>query len=335
MKSTKSLLDKLSISDKKVAEYLRSFDDDINTFKKQLNEEVSIATIDEVNKKLEDFKKNIDVTPLLDSLTKMEAAFKQDTQALYDELQSKTLELSTADESRTKGLKSSISTLQSKIAGLEATFKSDVAEIRKSMPDMSDLEDRVSELTMTLDSRVTALEDEEPQEVKDWTETINKLRGEVMNRINNIGGGAMNRKVTFGGVDYLTRYTDINYKAGSNVTFTVANNNATKMVDVTIAATGGGGGGMVRSINNIAISTAAGSASGTDYVYLCTGTLTLTLPDATASNTNLYTVKNVGTGVVTIDTTSAQTIDGSPTVIMPVQYTSVDLISDTANWDIT
>ena len=65
------------------------------------------------------------------------------------------------------------------------------------------------------------------------------------------------------------------------------------------------------------------------------GTLTLTMPDATAGNTNLYTVKNVGSGVVTINTTSAQTIDGSSTIVMPVQFTSVDLISDTANWVIT
>jgi hypothetical protein len=144
----------------------------------------------------------------------------------------------------------------------------------------------------------------------------------------------MNRQILIGGVDPLTRYTDINLKSGSNVTITYVNNNTTKKVDVTISSTGGGGGGTVRSINNVSVDTAAGSTSGTDYVYLCSGTMTLTLPDAT-TNTNLYTVKNVGTGMIIINTTSSQTIDGGLTALLRVQYTSVDLISDTANWNVT
>lgn len=143
----------------------------------------------------------------------------------------------------------------------------------------------------------------------------------------------MSRQIFIGGADPLTRYTDINLKAGSNVTITYANNNTTKKVDITIASTGGGGGS-VRSINSVSTPTTAGSTSGTDYVYLVSGTTTITLPTA-VGNTNLYTIKNVGTGVVTINTTSSQTIDGSLTVSMPVQYTAVDLISDTANWNVT
>lgn len=147
------------------------------------------------------------------------------------------------------------------------------------------------------------------------------------------GGGNANRNIAIGGNgSVLSRYTDINLKPGSNVTITYANNNTTKYTDVTIAATGGGG--TTRSINNISTSQTAGDTAGTDYVYLCTGTLTLTLPTA-VGNENLYTVKNVGTGVVTIDTTGGETIDGNLTIVMPVQFTSVDIISDSVNWNIT
>ncbi len=144
----------------------------------------------------------------------------------------------------------------------------------------------------------------------------------------------MNRKINFNGTDKLTRYTDINWKAGNNVTFTIANNNQTKMVDVTVASTGGSGSGIVRSIQNISASQNADASATTDYVYLCSNTMTLTMPDAT-TNSNLYTIKNVGSGTITINTTSAQTIDGSASIILPVQYTSVDLISDSANWGVT
>jgi hypothetical protein len=88
------------------------------------------------------------------------------------------------------------------------------------------------------------------------------------------------------------------------------------------------------SINIISTNTAAGSAASTDYVYLVSGTTTLTLPTA-VGNTNLYSIKRVGTGVVSIATTSSQTIDGSSSPItINVQYVSITVVSDGANWNI-
>ena len=88
-----------------------------------------------------------------------------------------------------------------------------------------------------------------------------------------------------------------------------------------------------KSINTVSVNTSAGSASSTDYVYLASGTINITLPTA-VGNQNLYTIKNVGTGVITIDTTSSQTIDGSLTAPIRVQYLSLTIISDGANWNI-
>ncbi len=85
----------------------------------------------------------------------------------------------------------------------------------------------------------------------------------------------------------------------------------------------------------ISISSPTTALNGTNaqYVYLVSGTTTLTLPTA-ISNMNNYTVKNVGVGTITITTTSSQTIDGSTTISLPVRYTSLTLVSDTANWNI-
>src|SRR4029077_9222285 len=121
--------------------------------------------------------------------------------------------------------------------------------------------------------------------------------------------------------------------AGTGVTISSLAPAATGQGEVTINSTGGGSG-ITRSVNVISTPTTAGATAATDYVYLVSGTTTLTLPTA-VGNTNLYTVKNVGTGVVTIATTSAQTIDGNSTITMATQFTSVDLISDSANWGIT
>ena len=89
----------------------------------------------------------------------------------------------------------------------------------------------------------------------------------------------------------------------------------------------------VKSINSVSGNTNAGSNQSTDYIYFASNTITITLPTA-ISNTNSYVIKNVGTGTITINTTSSQTIDGSLTALIKVQYLSLTLISDGANWNI-
>jgi len=122
----------------------------------------------------------------------------------------------------------------------------------------------------------------------------------------------------------------VNFIAGTGVTLAYAYANGRN--DITINASGGGGG-IVRSVNSININTTAGKTAATDYVYLTSGTTTLTLPTAVA-NTNLYTVKNTGVATVTVATTSSQTIDGSASASLPVANTSLSFISDNTNWRI-
>lgn len=93
-----------------------------------------------------------------------------------------------------------------------------------------------------------------------------------------------------------------------------------------------GSGG--KSINNVSTNTSAGSTSGTDYFYNCDGNITLTLPTA-IGNTSKYTIKNVGTGIVTIDTTLSQLIDEWDQVTISFKNNSLDIISDGANYKIT
>lgn len=91
--------------------------------------------------------------------------------------------------------------------------------------------------------------------------------------------------------------------------------------------------GNITTISSVSVNTAAGSTAYTDYVYLASGTINVTMPTA-VGNTARYTIKNVGVGTVTINTTGGETIDGSLTAPLPVQYTSLDLVSDGTNWNI-
>lgn len=96
-----------------------------------------------------------------------------------------------------------------------------------------------------------------------------------------------------------------------------------------------GSGGITRSVFVISTATGMGSTASVDYVYFVSGTTTTTLPTA-VGNTNRYTVKNTGAGVVTVATTSAQTIDGSASIALgssPANQ-SRDFVSDGSNWQI-
>ena len=89
-------------------------------------------------------------------------------------------------------------------------------------------------------------------------------------------------------------------------------------------------GGNSRSVVSISTTTNAGSNINTDYVYLISGTTTLTLPTA-IGNTNRYTAINAGNSTVTVNTTGGQTITGSASIaIKPGD--AYDFISNNTNW---
>lgn len=119
------------------------------------------------------------------------------------------------------------------------------------------------------------------------------------------------------------------YDPGTDTTY-----NASTTQVVAAGSGGTGMSGISRSIASVSSPTTAGATANIDYVYLVSGITTLTMPTA-VGNQNKYTVKNTGSNTVTIATTSGQTIDGSASITLPVANTSVDLISNGANWNVS
>lgn len=80
--------------------------------------------------------------------------------------------------------------------------------------------------------------------------------------------------------------------------------------------------------------TAGYSVLNTDAFIDCTsGTFTVTMFTAIGAPNLLYTIKNSGTGVITIATTGGQTIDGVSTKTL-YQNSTIILQSDGANWKV-
>lgn len=134
-----------------------------------------------------------------------------------------------------------------------------------------------------------------------------------------------------------------------NLSLFNASNNTLSIIN------GGGGTGNLSVQNKLSVQTVVvnGSISSaqvnksgaydlsatTDSVVFANASsagFTLTLPDATTCEGIRYTIKKVdsSSNTVTVGTTSSQTIDGSTTIGLSMQYLSVDLISDGGNWNI-
>ena len=71
-----------------------------------------------------------------------------------------------------------------------------------------------------------------------------------------------------------------------------------------------------------------------DELVLCNGTFTVTLPPVASSLGKVYTIKNVGSGVITIDGNSSEPIDWQATVSLSSQYDFITIASDKSVWHI-
>lgn len=326
-----------------------AFDEGVDRLKKGLKEKIQVKTLENVNGQLRRVKEGMNLEPLLTAIKDIDKNFdsriKQVAQALAQEV-SRFDELSKAErgETASKVAESSgtVEALKYELDTLKNQKDKEMEDLKAGLANLPNLKPENDAAFEEIRTRLAALEVEEPEVdlVSPIKQEIQAVRADLITRMNNreLHGGNMNRNIAIGGnTSVLSRYTDINLKAGPNTTLTYAYNDLTKYTDITLAATGGGGsvGGIIRSVNTIATNTNAGAVAGTDYIYLASGTLTLTLPTS-VGNSNLYTAKNIGAGVVTIATTGGETIDGSSNLILPIQFTSVDLISNNSgNWDIT
>ena len=78
--------------------------------------------------------------------------------------------------------------------------------------------------------------------------------------------------------------------------------------------------------------TASYTVGVNDYLIDVTGnTITVTLPTAVGINGKNYVIKNSGNGVVTVATTSGQTIDNASSKSLK-NNDSIEVISDGSNW---
>lgn len=78
--------------------------------------------------------------------------------------------------------------------------------------------------------------------------------------------------------------------------------------------------------------TADYSITADDFLIECDGTFTVTLPNVGDFPGKVYSIKNTGTGNVTVATRNNETIDGFTTKIITRRYDAPKIISNNSQW---
>lgn len=234
----------------------------------KVKEDSSLQFLDKINSNLESLKKGVDVMPIVEEIEKIQASMKQ----MQESASSQFVDNSKRSESTRFELTSLINKSKNELQEMSGKEISGVLEKIKLLEDqlsfqdsnsknqgqslkdiVADFENRIDSISSDIKNEskgrgdmalgVDGKFEESSKSVKDLAEELKKLRQEVMSRISTFGGGQANRNIAIGGnTSVLSKYTDINLIAGTNITLTNSNNNTTKYLDLTIAATGGGGG---------------------------------------------------------------------------------------------
>ena len=341
------LLNKLDGTNERTASAIQDFEAGVKSLHDKLRQEIQVSTLEEVNLKLNKFRKNVDVTPLITSLENLAKNFEDSVGSLLGDIEHKAAELRNLTLKGDETLETKAIELGGELSELRDSLDKIVTSNRTELNLINNELGRLLESSKSYATKeeletsmekggklVQLVEKKKDEEVKEIKETMKDFRTDFMTRLASKGGGNMNRNILIGNnPSVLSKYTDLNILAGNNVTLSYTNNNTRKTLDLTVAATGGSG--TTRSVDSTSVSSTVGSIAGTDYVVIANAGVRITLPTA-ASNENLYTIKNTAASSVLVSPNGADTIDTDTNIILQTQYTAVDLISDGVNnWNIT
>lgn len=261
-------------------------------FSDSLRNDATLQLLDTISKKLEQFKTDFNLSPIDEQLT-----------ALTAELETAKRDATSAITTQSKAFETALSAISRQIDALETqsaidtttplaaaidTLRTQLGAIRVSRDsDNTFWQQKLSALSDTFTAKLSALANDTStatlvaQTKTDLTDAQDKLRSEFIQKLSQQGGGQANRNIKFSG-SILTRYTDLNLLGAS-----FANNDTTKMADVTLGG-GGGGSGTVTSVSGT-----------TNRITVATGTTTpvIDISGSYVGQSSITTLGTITTGV--------------------------------------
>lgn len=151
-------------------------------------------------------------------------------------------------DSKLEDVNSLITRLEDKLSSSDSEVRNQLKEAKSAILDFNSKLSKAHKEIESLVNKSFAAYDKLDNKTELINKEIDSLKKDLISRFSDAmshkGGGSMNRQIRIDGTNYLTRYTDINLKAGSGMTLAAANDDVNKRVNITFTSTGGGGSGV-------------------------------------------------------------------------------------------
>lgn len=265
LKRLSSLESSLPISDTR--DYLDSIlKEQTDNFISNFKSNSTIKFLDTFNSKLDKFKKDFNLEPIISAIGKIQSDL-----SVSQETSTKDFEkISKAQESKYTELSNLVNTSKANLEKLNAKQIGDVlskvdkiqTELTYQSTDSNQKGQSLNEVITQLEKRINdafkGLETESSNRgefsktmdkrfsentvtITNTVKAIEELRQDMLVRIQN-KGGAPNQQINVNSSVMSKKYADVNFKAGTNITLTKADDDVNKRVNITITAAGGGSG---------------------------------------------------------------------------------------------
>lgn len=293
--------------------------EEISAFKETLKTNTTIKALEKITKAMARMKNDLSTKPIMDMVRELQKTTLQDQKASREEIQKKYVEFKQLLANTIESINKDVSATDKKIDPITKSLSAIYKQVEKLQAN-SELSEKTKEREMnSIGEKVSSVKKDLEKKIDDnyqkgltkndqlrviIAEGFKSFRAEMNSRISEAhyqdrsGGGNMNRQMLVGGFNPLTRFTDVNFVAGTGVTLTTANDLTNKRVNITISAAGG-----------VADTLAAVSAVSTDTAKsLYTMTSTIPVEFRTSGGVSLLYLKEdtniigVGTATPTIAT---------------------------------
>jgi len=238
-KILQKMLNKLEGTNERTNQAVRTFEDEVKNLRTKLQEEITVATLEEVNSKINKLRKSINLDPIVSSLETLKENLEQTVSLITKEIESNNKEvlesINNNIEEQTSEIKDLVVKIDTNVSKKDEEIKSLNKEVSKLQ---SNITNRETDLKLVKDNIKTVeegLKKEiskvkfDPSDIK--VDFENKI-SELNNRLSTVasrGGGSANQKISVNGTYATSRYADINLVLTGA---TVTNNDTTKTTDI-------------------------------------------------------------------------------------------------------
>lgn len=137
------ILNKLDNTNEDTLVAIREFENGVKSLREKLQKDIQANTLDEVNLKINRFRKELDLSPLLNSLSNLEDAFKESILSILNDIEAKSIEFKTLSNKGTENLNTKSSELAKELNNLKSNLDSIVSS---NMASLSVINQKISSI---------------------------------------------------------------------------------------------------------------------------------------------------------------------------------------------